>query len=213
MYCCACRAPRRRGNSSGSAAPSPSAVQPVACASFGAAFMSGGVRKSRAAPRAFSRLCGRPLRSRYCYLVPPRRPWRAATALAPRRSIAVMPTTMASATPKRNCGPGCLLKSRSSRAVGRGSSRRRRSADGRAKRRDPRLAAGTGPDLVSGLSRSSCQTGRHHLSFAPILRLNGETNLAAYDRAVAKLRSVGSVPVMAASGFAVVLNDLKVAVV
>jgi len=43
--------------------------------------------------------------------------------------------------------------------------------------------------------------------------LNGETNLAAYDRAVAKLRSVGSVPVMAASGFAVVLNDLKVAVV
>lgn len=44
-------------------------------------------------------------------------------------------------------------------------------------------------------------------------RLNGETNLAIYDRAIAKLRSIGSVPLIEAPGFAAVLNDLKVAVI
>lgn len=44
-------------------------------------------------------------------------------------------------------------------------------------------------------------------------RLNGETNLAVYDRAITMLRSVGSVSLIDAPGFAAVLNDLKVALI
>jgi hypothetical protein len=44
-------------------------------------------------------------------------------------------------------------------------------------------------------------------------RLNRETNLAVYDRAIAKLRPVGSGPLIEAGGFTAVLNDLNVAVI
>jgi hypothetical protein len=44
-------------------------------------------------------------------------------------------------------------------------------------------------------------------------RLNGETNLAIYDRAVSKLRAHPEVPLIRAPGLAGVLNDLKVALV
>ena len=42
-------------------------------------------------------------------------------------------------------------------------------------------------------------------------RLNGETNLAIYDRAVPKLRALPEVTLIRAPGLAGVLNDLKVA--
>jgi RES domain len=42
-------------------------------------------------------------------------------------------------------------------------------------------------------------------------RLNGETNLAVYDRAISKLRTANTNPLIAAAGLAGVLNDLKVA--
>jgi RES domain len=42
-------------------------------------------------------------------------------------------------------------------------------------------------------------------------RLNGETNLAVYDRAISKLRTANTSPLIAAAGLAGVLNDLKVA--
>jgi hypothetical protein len=44
-------------------------------------------------------------------------------------------------------------------------------------------------------------------------RLNGETNLAVYDRAVTKLRAHRPLPLIDAVGFAAVLDDLKVAVI
>jgi len=44
-------------------------------------------------------------------------------------------------------------------------------------------------------------------------RLNGETNLAIYDRAVSKLRARPQVQLIRAPGLANVLNDLKVALV
>jgi RES domain len=42
-------------------------------------------------------------------------------------------------------------------------------------------------------------------------RLNGETNLAVYDRAIPKLRTADTNPLIAVAGLAEVLNDLKVA--
>lgn len=44
-------------------------------------------------------------------------------------------------------------------------------------------------------------------------RLNGHTNLAVFDRAVAKLQSVRQMKLIVAPGLATVLNDLKVGVV
>lgn len=44
-------------------------------------------------------------------------------------------------------------------------------------------------------------------------RLNGEHNLAIYDRAVSALRCAAVVPLMTARGLASVLRDLKVAIV
>ena len=44
-------------------------------------------------------------------------------------------------------------------------------------------------------------------------RLNGHTNLAVFDRAVVKLRVVRTGKLIAASGLATVLNDLKVSLV
>jgi hypothetical protein len=44
-------------------------------------------------------------------------------------------------------------------------------------------------------------------------RLNGETNLAVYDRAISKLRASRSMPLISAPGLADVLNGLKVALV
>jgi hypothetical protein len=44
-------------------------------------------------------------------------------------------------------------------------------------------------------------------------RLNEETNLAIYDRAVSKLRVVRIHPLLAAPGFSRVLNSLRVALV
>ena len=44
-------------------------------------------------------------------------------------------------------------------------------------------------------------------------RLNGQTNLAIYDRAVPKLRVVGASALIAAAGLATVLDELKVALV
>ncbi len=44
-------------------------------------------------------------------------------------------------------------------------------------------------------------------------RLNGEHNLAIYDRAVPSLSSPAHVPLLRARGFAAVLDDLKVALV
>jgi hypothetical protein len=43
-------------------------------------------------------------------------------------------------------------------------------------------------------------------------RLNENTNLAIYDRAVSKLRELGNTPLIDAPGFAQVLNDLLVAI-
>jgi RES domain len=43
-------------------------------------------------------------------------------------------------------------------------------------------------------------------------RLNDDTNLAIYDRAVAKLRQVGDTALIDAPGFAAVLDDLGVAI-
>lgn len=44
-------------------------------------------------------------------------------------------------------------------------------------------------------------------------RLNGHTNLAVFDRAVAKLQAIGTMKLIGAPGLAAVLNDLKVAIV
>ena len=44
-------------------------------------------------------------------------------------------------------------------------------------------------------------------------RLNGETNLAVFDRSIAKLGAVLTTPLMSAAGLARVLGDLKVALV
>jgi hypothetical protein len=44
-------------------------------------------------------------------------------------------------------------------------------------------------------------------------RLNGHASLAVFDRAVAKLRSVRKMILIAAPGVVSVLNDLKVSVV
>lgn len=44
-------------------------------------------------------------------------------------------------------------------------------------------------------------------------RLNGHTNLAVYDRAIGKLKSVRKMKLMAAPGLATVLNDLRVSIV
>jgi len=44
-------------------------------------------------------------------------------------------------------------------------------------------------------------------------RLNGHTNLAVFDRAIAKLRAVRTMKLIAAPGLATVLNDLKVSIV
>ena len=43
-------------------------------------------------------------------------------------------------------------------------------------------------------------------------RLNEHTNLAVYDRAIAKLRAVSNTPLIEAPGFAGVLDDLRVAI-
>ena len=43
-------------------------------------------------------------------------------------------------------------------------------------------------------------------------RLNGDTVLAVYDRAVTKLREVGNTALIAAPGFAAMLDDLSVAI-
>ena len=43
-------------------------------------------------------------------------------------------------------------------------------------------------------------------------RLNNDTNLAIYDRAVMKLRAIGTTKLIRAPGFAEVLDDLRVAV-
>ena len=44
-------------------------------------------------------------------------------------------------------------------------------------------------------------------------RLNGRTNVAVFERAIAKLRVVSKTTLMAAPGLAGVLEDLKVAIV
>ena len=43
-------------------------------------------------------------------------------------------------------------------------------------------------------------------------RLNEDTNVAIYDRAVTKLREVGKSDLIGAPGFAQVLDDLRVAI-
>ena len=44
-------------------------------------------------------------------------------------------------------------------------------------------------------------------------RLNGETNLAVYDRAIAKLGAAHTVPLISAPGFGPLLESLKVALI
>ena len=44
-------------------------------------------------------------------------------------------------------------------------------------------------------------------------RLNGQTNLAVYDRAISKLRAAKTTPLIAAGGLAVVLDELLVALI
>lgn len=44
-------------------------------------------------------------------------------------------------------------------------------------------------------------------------RLNGHTNLAVFDRAIRKLKSIGAKSLISAPGLAVVLDDLNVAIV
>uniref|UniRef100_UPI00262E9555 RES family NAD+ phosphorylase n=1 Tax=uncultured Rhizobium sp. TaxID=155567 RepID=UPI00262E9555 len=44
-------------------------------------------------------------------------------------------------------------------------------------------------------------------------RLNGHTNLAVFDRAMGKLKAVGTMKLIRAAGLADVLNDLNVAIV
>lgn len=43
--------------------------------------------------------------------------------------------------------------------------------------------------------------------------LNGHTNLAVYDRAVARLKPVRVMKLLSAPGLAATLNDLRVAIV
>lgn len=79
--------------------------------------------------------------------------------------------------------------------------------------------------VPSDVARASSQTlarawsaAFHEHPAAPdgiiyLSRLNGETNLAIYGRAVPKLRTLPPVPLIRAPGLANVLNDLKVALV
>lgn len=86
-------------------------------------------------------------------------------------------------------------------------------------REDGPLRMGAPSDVARGASQSlarlwsvafydhpTCPDGIIYPS-----RLNGETNLAVYGRAVAKLAAVSSGPPMRQAAFARVLSDLKVA--
>ena len=68
-----------------------------------------------------------------------------------------------------------------------------------------------------GLARAWSVAFREHPSAPDGIiydsRLNGETNLAIYDRAIHKLGVVGTTPLRHATGLAAVLNDLSIAIV
>ena len=77
----------------------------------------------------------------------------------------------------------------------------------------PSDVAGASPQ---GLARAWSQAFHRHPSapdgIAYPSRLNGQTNLAIYDRAVPKLRVIAESALIAATGLATVLDELRVAI-
>jgi hypothetical protein len=85
-------------------------------------------------------------------------------------------------------------------------------------REDGPLRMGVPSNVVRGASQSlarqwSATFHKHPARPDGVIypsRLNGETNLAVYDRAIDKLAAVSSGPLLRQPGFAHVLRDLKV---